>query len=58
MTLTSGLNLFGNIPAHEYQRVIKLVEEAILATDLAIYLRHRGKFTVDVSYIRRLGLMW
>ena len=34
-----GNNIFGNLTAEEYNRVMKMLENAILATDLALYFR-------------------
>jgi len=39
-----GNDILSNLSKEEYQRVIGLLEEAILATDLALYFKHRDKF--------------
>ncbi|XP_030759716.1 dual 3',5'-cyclic-AMP and -GMP phosphodiesterase 11 isoform X1 [Sitophilus oryzae] len=39
-----GNQLLANISPEEYSRVIKVLEEAILSTDLAVYFRKRGAF--------------
>ena len=49
MADTSGLNILCNLSDAEYQRIIKLVEEAIIATDLAQYLKNRGTYAVGLS---------
>ncbi|KAH9492518.1 Dual 3',5'-cyclic-AMP and -GMP phosphodiesterase 11 [Bulinus truncatus] len=44
---TKGSDIFRNISQEIYEQVIRLLESAILATDLALYFRYRGKF-IDV----------
>lgn len=39
-----GNQLLSNISSEEYSRVIRVLEEAILSTDLAVYFRKRGAF--------------
>ncbi|KAJ8984666.1 hypothetical protein NQ317_015757 [Molorchus minor] len=39
-----GNQLLSNISPEEYSRVIRVLEEAILSTDLAVYFRKRGSF--------------
>lgn len=34
-----GNQILGNLSPNEYSRVIKVLEDAILATDLAVYFR-------------------
>ncbi|XP_044758218.1 dual 3',5'-cyclic-AMP and -GMP phosphodiesterase 11 isoform X2 [Coccinella septempunctata] len=49
-----GNQLLSNISSEEYSRVIRVLEEAILSTDLAIYFRKRGAFFAAV----REGACW
>lgn len=45
MILSSqGNQILGNLSPEEYSRVVKVLEEAILSTDLAVYFRKRGAF--------------
>ncbi|XP_050298984.1 dual 3',5'-cyclic-AMP and -GMP phosphodiesterase 11 isoform X4 [Anthonomus grandis grandis] len=39
-----GNQLLSNLSPDEYSRVIRVLEEAILSTDLAVYFRKRGAF--------------
>ncbi|XP_073991560.1 phosphodiesterase 11 isoform X3 [Rhodnius prolixus] len=39
-----GNQILANLSPDEYSRVIKVLEEAILSTDLAVYFRKRGVF--------------
>jgi dual 3',5'-cyclic-AMP and -GMP phosphodiesterase 11 len=39
-----GNQLLSNISSEEYSRVLRVLEEAILSTDLAVYFRKRGAF--------------
>lgn len=39
-----GNQLLANISPEEYSKVIHVLEEAILSTDLAVYFRNRGAF--------------
>ncbi|XP_076275269.1 phosphodiesterase 11 isoform X2 [Rhynchophorus ferrugineus] len=39
-----GNQILANMSPEEYSRVIKVLEEAILSTDLAVYFRKRGAF--------------
>ncbi|XP_014256166.1 dual 3',5'-cyclic-AMP and -GMP phosphodiesterase 11 isoform X2 [Cimex lectularius] len=41
---SQGNQILANLSPEEYSRVIKVLEDAILATDLAVYFRRRGKF--------------
>lgn len=41
---STGNQILGNISPDEYSRIIKVLEEAILSTDLAVYFRKRGAF--------------
>jgi dual 3',5'-cyclic-AMP and -GMP phosphodiesterase 11 len=41
---TKGNDILSNLSKDDYHRVISLLEEAILATDLALYFKHRDKF--------------
>lgn len=47
----SGNQILGSLSSEEYERVVVLVERAILATDLALYFKHRDEFfkLVDTS---------
>ncbi|XP_018570600.1 dual 3',5'-cyclic-AMP and -GMP phosphodiesterase 11 isoform X2 [Anoplophora glabripennis] len=44
-----GNQLLSNISPDDYSRVIRVLEEAILSTDLAVYFRKRGAFFKVVS---------
>ncbi|XP_011313484.1 dual 3',5'-cyclic-AMP and -GMP phosphodiesterase 11-like [Fopius arisanus] len=45
MILSSeGNQILSNLSPEEYSRVVKVLEEAILATDLAVYFSKRGAF--------------
>lgn len=39
--LLQGNQILGNLSPDEYSRVIKVLEDAILSTDLAVYFRYR-----------------
>ncbi|XP_065332643.1 dual 3',5'-cyclic-AMP and -GMP phosphodiesterase 11 isoform X1 [Cloeon dipterum] len=39
-----GNQILGNLSSEEYSRVVKVLEDAILSTDLAVYFRKRGSF--------------
>ncbi|CAH0774211.1 unnamed protein product [Bemisia tabaci] len=41
---SQGNQILSNISSEEYSRVIKVLEDAILSTDLAVYFRKRGAF--------------
>ncbi|XP_064594905.1 dual 3',5'-cyclic-AMP and -GMP phosphodiesterase 11-like isoform X2 [Liolophura sinensis] len=41
---TKGNDILGSVNQEEYERIIQLLEGAILATDLALYFRYRGEF--------------
>ncbi|KAK3091837.1 hypothetical protein FSP39_023062 [Pinctada imbricata] len=41
---TKGNDILCNVRQDEYEDVIQLLENAILATDLALYFKHRGEF--------------
>ncbi|XP_073825840.1 phosphodiesterase 11 isoform X3 [Musca autumnalis] len=43
-----GNQILANLSSEDYCRVIKVLEDAILSTDLAVYLRKRGTFLQDV----------
>lgn len=45
MILSSqGCQILSNVTSSEYTKIIKVLEEAILSTDLAVYFRKRGDF--------------
>ncbi|XP_044007181.1 dual 3',5'-cyclic-AMP and -GMP phosphodiesterase 11-like isoform X1 [Aphidius gifuensis] len=45
MILSSqGNQILSNVSPEEYSRIVKVLEEAILSTDLAVYFRKRGSF--------------
>lgn len=45
MILSSqGNQILSNVSSEEYSRIVKVLEEAILSTDLAVYFRKRGAF--------------
>lgn len=41
---SQGNEIFGSLSAEDYNKVIKLVEQAIIATDLALYFQKRAEF--------------
>ncbi|KAL1465015.1 hypothetical protein WDU94_004612, partial [Cyamophila willieti] len=41
---SAGNQILSNVSPDEYSRIIKVLEEAILSTDLAVYFRQRGSF--------------
>ncbi|XP_037079257.1 dual 3',5'-cyclic-AMP and -GMP phosphodiesterase 11-like isoform X2 [Pollicipes pollicipes] len=41
---TQGVQILNNLRPEEYSRLVKVVESAILSTDLAIYFKKRGRF--------------
>lgn len=45
---SSGNQILANLSPDEYSRVIKVLEEAILSTDLAVYFRY-------VSYLQNIS---
>ncbi|XP_070170695.1 dual 3',5'-cyclic-AMP and -GMP phosphodiesterase 11 isoform X3 [Polyergus mexicanus] len=56
MILSSqGNQILSNLSPEEYSRVVKVLEEAILSTDLAVYFRKRGAF---LSLARSGGYNW
>ncbi|XP_046832807.1 dual 3',5'-cyclic-AMP and -GMP phosphodiesterase 11 isoform X1 [Vespa crabro] len=56
MILSSqGNQILSNLSPEEYSRVVKVLEEAILSTDLAVYFRKRGAF---FSLARGGGYNW
>ncbi|XP_011343086.1 dual 3',5'-cyclic-AMP and -GMP phosphodiesterase 11 isoform X2 [Ooceraea biroi] len=56
MILSSqGNQVLSNLSPEEYSRVVKVLEEAILSTDLAVYFRKRGAF---LSLARGGGYNW
>ncbi|XP_065355555.1 dual 3',5'-cyclic-AMP and -GMP phosphodiesterase 11 isoform X3 [Calliphora vicina] len=44
-----GNQILANLSSEDYCRVIKVLEDAILSTDLAVYLRKRGTFLQSVQ---------
>ena len=46
---TQGNQILGSLSADEYRKVIHVLEEAILATDLAVYFNNRSLFMQLVS---------
>ncbi|XP_043516046.1 dual 3',5'-cyclic-AMP and -GMP phosphodiesterase 11-like isoform X5 [Frieseomelitta varia] len=56
MILSSqGNQILSNLSPEEYSRVVKVLEEAILSTDLAVYFRRRGAF---LSLAQNSGYNW
>ncbi|KAK9310603.1 hypothetical protein QLX08_000147 [Tetragonisca angustula] len=56
MILSSqGNQILSNLSPEEYSRVVKVLEEAILSTDLAVYFRRRGAF---LSLAQNGGYNW
>ncbi|XP_025268134.1 dual 3',5'-cyclic-AMP and -GMP phosphodiesterase 11 isoform X2 [Camponotus floridanus] len=56
MILSSqGNQILSNLSPEEYSRVVKVLEDAILSTDLAVYFRKRGAF---LSLARSGGYNW
>ncbi|KYN37518.1 Dual 3',5'-cyclic-AMP and -GMP phosphodiesterase 11 [Trachymyrmex septentrionalis] len=56
MILSSqGNQILSNLSPEEYSRVVKVLEEAILSTDLAVYFRKRGAF---LNLARSGGYNW
>ncbi|KAL0117388.1 hypothetical protein PUN28_010311 [Cardiocondyla obscurior] len=56
MILSSqGNQILSNLSPEDYSRVVKVLEEAILSTDLAVYFRKRGSF---LSLARNGGYNW
>lgn len=41
---SEGNQILSNLSPEDYSRVVKVLEEAILSTDLAVYFRKRGAF--------------
>ncbi|CAI9740194.1 cGMP-specific 3 3' [Octopus vulgaris] len=41
---TEDTNIFKNVPAEKYQKGLKLIEKAIIATDLVVYFERRNIF--------------
>lgn len=41
---TKGTDILSNLSSEQYEKVIKLLEHAILATDLAVYFKQRPQF--------------
>lgn len=39
-----GNQILSNLSSDDYSRVIKVLEDAILSTDLAVYFRYAGVF--------------
>ncbi|XP_012945061.1 cGMP-specific 3',5'-cyclic phosphodiesterase isoform X2 [Aplysia californica] len=46
---SEGNNIFQSFPPEEYRRAIKILEHAILSTDLALYFKKRGDFKTLVE---------
>ncbi|XP_076439522.1 cGMP-specific 3',5'-cyclic phosphodiesterase-like isoform X2 [Babylonia areolata] len=46
---SEGNNIFQSLSPEEYRRAIKLLEHAILSTDLALYFKKRGDFKTLVE---------
>ncbi|XP_077992987.1 cGMP-specific 3',5'-cyclic phosphodiesterase-like isoform X3 [Glandiceps talaboti] len=46
---SEGNNVFQSLSAEEYRSCIKILESAILSTDLALYFKKRGDFTTLVQ---------
>ena len=46
---TQGNQIFGSLSPDEYRKVIHVLEEAILATDLAVYFNNRSLFMQLIS---------
>lgn len=56
MILSSqGNQVLSNLSPEEYSRVVKVLEDAILSTDLAVYFRKRGAF---LTLARSGGYNW
>ncbi|XP_063244233.1 dual 3',5'-cyclic-AMP and -GMP phosphodiesterase 11 isoform X2 [Bacillus rossius redtenbacheri] len=56
MILSSqGNQILSNVSPEEYSRIIKVLEDAILSTDLAVYFRKRGMF---LSLVRTESYNW
>ncbi|KAI9564201.1 hypothetical protein GHT06_007939 [Daphnia sinensis] len=41
---SQGCQILGNVSSEEYEKIVKVLEEAILSTDLAVYFGKRGAF--------------
>ncbi|KAH9413579.1 cGMP-specific 3',5'-cyclic phosphodiesterase [Dermatophagoides pteronyssinus] len=52
---SQGNQILSNLSPEEYRRVVHVMEEAILATDLAIYFRNRDKFFQLVEQMNTNG---
>ncbi|KAL1115639.1 hypothetical protein AAG570_005929 [Ranatra chinensis] len=52
---SQGNQILSNLSPDEYSRVIKVLEDAILSTDLAVYFRKRGAF---LSLVRSGNYCW
>ncbi|XP_054266416.1 dual 3',5'-cyclic-AMP and -GMP phosphodiesterase 11-like isoform X2 [Macrosteles quadrilineatus] len=52
---SQGNQILGNLSPDEYSRVIKVLEDAILSTDLAVYFRKRGAF---LSLVQSRSYNW
>ncbi|XP_026686318.1 dual 3',5'-cyclic-AMP and -GMP phosphodiesterase 11-like [Diaphorina citri] len=52
---SAGNQILSNVSPDEYSRIIKVLEEAILSTDLAVYFRQRGSF---LSLVKGGSLAW
>ncbi|XP_066992443.1 dual 3',5'-cyclic-AMP and -GMP phosphodiesterase 11 isoform X2 [Anabrus simplex] len=56
MILSSqGNQILSNVSPDEYSRIIKVLEDAILSTDLAVYFRKRGAF---LNLVRSASYNW
>lgn len=52
---SQGNQILANISPDEYSRIIKVLEDAILSTDLAVYFRKRGAF---FNLVRTANYNW
>ncbi|KAK6628218.1 Dual 3',5'-cyclic-AMP and -GMP phosphodiesterase 11 [Polyplax serrata] len=52
---SQGNQILGNVSSDEYARIIKILEDAILSTDLAVYFRKRGAF---LSLVKSSSYNW
>nr|XP_046916300.1 dual 3',5'-cyclic-AMP and -GMP phosphodiesterase 11-like [Dermatophagoides farinae] len=52
---SQGNQIWSNLSPQEYRRVVYVLEEAILATDLAVYFRKRDKFFQLVEQMKTTG---
>ncbi|XP_023708360.1 dual 3',5'-cyclic-AMP and -GMP phosphodiesterase 11 isoform X1 [Cryptotermes secundus] len=52
---SQGNQILANVSPDEYSRIIKVLEDAILSTDLAVYFRKRGAF---FNLVRTASYNW